>query len=118
MSKNIDELLKLPHKLIDVVERARKNIVTLLRFKLEKSESWFGQVRFFAKKKEDENFQLPFIVFYKLEEIIYLLDLMNSVWKNLLLIHQFVMSYKKYLLLFTLHCFSSYSSRDKLEHWK
>ena len=58
MSKEVDEQLKLAHKVVDVVDRAnRKLCVTLLRYKVEKPESSYAQVRLFARKKEDEKFQ-------------------------------------------------------------
>ena len=80
MSKDIDEQLKLAHKLVDVVDRERRKIcVTLLRYNVDKPESSYAQVLLFARKKEDEKFQQVVYVKYKLEEFIYLLDVMNSV---------------------------------------
>ena len=76
----MDEQLKMAHQVVDVVERANRKIcVTLLRYNVDKPESPYAQVRRFARKKEDENFQQIVYVNYKLEEIIYLLDVMNSV---------------------------------------
>ena len=46
---------------------------------MDKPESSYAQVRLFATKKEDEKFQQVFYVKYKLEEIVYLLDVMNFV---------------------------------------
>ena len=81
MSKDTDEQLKLSHKVVDVVDRAnRKFCVTLLRYNVEKLESSFAQVRFFARKKEDEKFQQVVYVNYKVEEFFFLLDVMNSVY--------------------------------------
>ena len=55
MSKDMDEQLKLPHKVVDVVDRAnRKLCVTLLRYNMDKPESSYVQVRLFARKKKDE----------------------------------------------------------------
>ena len=80
MSKGMDEQFKLAHKLVDVVDRANRKIcVTLLQYNVDKPESSYAQVRFFAGKKEDEKFQQIVCVKYKLEEFIYLLDVMNSV---------------------------------------
>ena len=57
MSKAMDEPLKLPHKLVDVVYRAnRKTCVTLLRYNLDKPEIFHAQV-LLARKKEDDKFQ-------------------------------------------------------------
>ena len=81
MSKDMDEQLKLAHKVVDVVDRAtRKICVTLLRYNVDKPESSFAQVRLFARKKEDEKFQQVVYVKYKFKEIIYLLDVMKSVY--------------------------------------
>ena len=76
----MDEQLKLAHKVVHVVDRANRKIsVTLLRCNVDKPESSYAQVRLFARKKEDEKFQQVVYVNYKLEEFIYLLDVMNSV---------------------------------------
>ena len=80
MSRDMDEQLKLAHKVVDVVDRANRKIcVTLLRYNVDKLERSYAQVRIFARKKEDEKFQQVVFVKYKLEEFIYLLDVMNSV---------------------------------------
>ena len=82
MSKDIDEQLKLAHK---VVDRANRKIcVTLLRYNVEKPESSYAQVRSFAWKKEDEKFQQVVYVYYKVEEFIYLLDVMNSLYDKVI----------------------------------
>ena len=79
MSKDMKEQLKLAHKVVDVVDRANKGIcVTLLRYKVDKPESSYAQVRLFARKKEDEKFQKAVYVIYTLEEFIFLTDVMNS----------------------------------------
>ena len=81
MSKDMDEQLKLAHKVVDVVDRANKKIcVTLLRYNVDKLESSYAQVRLFARKKEDEKFQQVVYVKYKLEEFILLLDVKKSVY--------------------------------------
>ena len=81
MSKDMDEQLKLAHKVVDVVDRANKKIcVTLLRYNVDKPESPYAQALLFSRKKEDEKFQQVVYVNYKLEEFIYLLDVMNSVY--------------------------------------
>ncbi len=46
---------------------------------MDKPESFYAQVGLFARKKEEKNFQQVVYVKYKLEEFIYLLDVMNSV---------------------------------------
>ena len=69
--------------------------LTLLRHSVDKLESFSAPVQFFAKKKEDEKIQQIVCVNIKLEKFIYLLDIMNSVYKTLLVKNPFVMSYKK-----------------------
>ena len=58
MSKDMDEQLKMAHKVVDIVDRANRRIcVTLLQYNVDKLESSYAQVRIFARKKEEENFQ-------------------------------------------------------------
>ena len=79
MSKDVNERFKLAHKKVDVVGRANRKIcVTLLRYKLDKLESSYAQIGLFARKKEAEKFQQLVYVNFKLEEFIYLLDVMSS----------------------------------------
>ena len=51
---------------------------------MDKPESSYAQVQLFVRKKEDEKFQQVVYVNYKLEEFIYLLDVMNSVYDKVL----------------------------------
>ena len=54
-SKDMDEQLKLAHKVVDVVDRANRKIcVTLLRYNVNKPESSHAQFRLIARKKKDE----------------------------------------------------------------
>ena len=81
MSRDVDEQLKLAHKVVDVVDRTNRKIcVTLLRYNVDKPESSYAQVRQFGRKKEDEKFQQVVYVKYKLEEFICSFDIMNSVY--------------------------------------
>ena len=85
MSRDIYEQLKLAHKVVDVVDRTnRKIFVTLPRYNVDRPESSYAQVRLFARKKEDEKFQQVVYVNYKLEQLIYLLDVMNSVYNQVI----------------------------------
>ena len=69
MSRDMDEQLKLSHKVVYVVDRTNRKIcVTLLRYNVDKPENSYAQVRLFARKKEDEKFQQVVYVNYKLEE--------------------------------------------------
>ena len=81
MSRDIDEQLKLAHKTVDVVDRTNRKIcVTLLRYNVDKPESSYAQVQLFARTKDDEKFHQIVYVNFKLEEFIYLLDVLNSVY--------------------------------------
>ena len=86
MSRDMDEQLKhKTHKVIDVMDRTnRKIFVTLLRYNVDKPESSYAQVRLFARMKEDEKLQQVVYVNYKLEEYIYLLNVMNSVYDKII----------------------------------
>ena len=82
MSKDMDEQLKLAHKMIDVMDQAnRKFCVTFLRYNVEKPESSYAQVWIFVKKKKEEKLVQ---VTYELADFIYLLDVMDSVYDKLL----------------------------------
>ena len=88
MSKDMEEQLKLAHKVVDVVNRENSKIcVTLLRCNVDKPESSYDQVRLFARKKADVKFQQLVYVTYKPEEFIYLLGVMNSVYDKVLTNH-------------------------------
>ena len=57
MSKNIDEQLKLSHKVFDVLDRSYKKIcVTLLRYNIDKPESSYVQLQICARKKKNQTF--------------------------------------------------------------
>ena len=75
----MEEQLKLVHKVIDVVDRPNRRIcVTLLRYKVNNPESSYAQVRLLGRMKEEEKFQQVAYVNYRLDEFVYLLDVMNS----------------------------------------
>ena len=51
MSKNMEEQLKLAHKFVDVVDRANKKFcATLLRYIVDRLDSFYAQVQVFACK--------------------------------------------------------------------
>ena len=86
MSQDMDKQLKLAHKIVDFMDRANRKIgVTLLRYNVAKPESSCARVRIFARKKEDDKFEQVDYVNYKLEEIIYLIDVMNSVYDKVVI---------------------------------
>ena len=71
MYKDMDEQLKLAHKLLGVVDRANGKIcLTLLRYNVDKLGSFYAQFRLFARKIGDEKFQQVVNVNYKFEEFI------------------------------------------------
>ena len=53
--------------------------MTLLRYKVDNPETSYAQVRLFGRK-EEEKFQQIVYVNYKLDEFVYLLDVMKSVY--------------------------------------
>ena len=81
----MEEQLKLVRKVIDVVDcRNRRICVTLLRYKADNQETSYPQVRLFGRKKEEEKFQQILYVNYKLDEFVYLLDVMKSVYDKVI----------------------------------
>ena len=75
LSKDMEEQLKLAHKVIDVVDRPNRKIcVTLQRYKADNPDTSYAQVRLYGRKKEEEKFQQIVYVNYRLDEFIYLLD--------------------------------------------
>ena len=85
LSKDIKEQLKLVHKVIDVVVRPNRKIcLTVLRYKAKNPEISYAQVFLWGRKKEEENFQHIVYVRYKLEDFVYLLDVVNSVYDKVI----------------------------------
>ena len=85
LSEDMEEQLKLVHKVIDVVDRSNRKIcVTMLRYKVDNPETPYAQVCLFGRKNEEEKLQQIVYVNYKLEEFIYLLDVMNSVYDKVI----------------------------------
>ena len=55
--KDMEEQLKLVHKVIDVVDRPNRRVsVTLPRYKVDKRETSYAQIRPFARRKQEGNF--------------------------------------------------------------
>ena len=85
LSKDMEEQLKLVHKVIDVDDRSNRRIcVTLLRYKVDNPETSYAQIRLFGQKKEEEKFQQIVYVNYRFDEFVYLLDVMNSVYDKVI----------------------------------
>ena len=85
LSKDMVEQLKIVHKVIDVVDRPnRKSCVTLLRYNVDNLETSYAQVRLFGRRNEEDKFQQIVYVNYRLDEFVYLLDVMNSVYDKVI----------------------------------
>ena len=81
LSKDMEEHLKLVHKVIDVVDCPNRRVcVTLLRYKVDNPETTYAHVRLFGRKKEEEKIQQIVYVNYKLDEFVCFLDVRNSVY--------------------------------------
>ena len=85
LSKDMEEQLKLFYKVIDVVDRPNRRIcVTPLRYKANNPDTSYSQVRLFGRKTEEEKFQQIVYVNHELNEFVYLLDVMNSVYDKVI----------------------------------
>ena len=115
MSKEVDQQLKLAHKLNDLVDRANRKIcVTLLRYNVNKPESKPNQLRFLTKKEEGEKFQQFVFVNFELEEYNYLLDVLDSLYGKYITIESIhKVSLKLISISYSLSFF--YPSQDELE---
>ena len=80
LCKDMEEQLKLVHKVIDVVDHPNRKIcVTLLRYKADNPDTSYAQVGLFGRKTEEEKFKQIVYVNYRLDEFIFLVDVMISV---------------------------------------
>ena len=85
LSKNMEEQVKLVHKVIDVVDRPNRRIrVRLLSYKVDNPETSYAQVRLFGRKKGEEKLQRIVYLKYRLDNFIYFLDVMNSVYDKII----------------------------------
>ena len=85
-AKDMEEQLKLTHKVLEVVDRSHRKIcVTMLRNNVEKPETSYVQARLFRRRKDEEKFNQIVYVKYKLYEFIYLLDVMISVFDKVII---------------------------------
>ena len=117
LSKDMDEQLKLAHKLVDLVDGTKWNTcVTLMRSSVDKPKSSYAQLNLFAKKKENEKFQQIIYVNYKLEELIYLLDGINSVYDNIIVKKMHLYYPEKSNCTFLLCIIFFYSIQGELGH--
>ena len=85
LAKDMQEQLKLTHKVLEVVDRPhRKRSVTMLRHNVERLETSYVEVRLFGRRKDEEKFNQIVYVNYKPNEFIYLLDVMISVYDKII----------------------------------
>ena len=85
LCKDMEEQLKLVHKVIDVVDCPNRMIcLTLLRYKADNPDTSWAQVCLFGRKTEEEKFQQIVYVNYRLDEFIYLLDVLNLVYDKVI----------------------------------
>ena len=85
LAKDMEEQLKLTHKVVEVVDRPHRKIcVTMLRYNVEKPETSYVQVRLFGRRKDEEKFNHIVNMNYRLDEFIYLLDVMISVYDKVI----------------------------------
>ena len=83
LAKDMEELLKFTHKVVEVVDRPHRKIcVTMLRYNVGKPETSYVQVRLFGRRKDEEKFNQIVHVNYKLE--FFLRDVMNSVYDKVI----------------------------------
>ena len=84
LSKEMEEQLKLVHKATDLVDCSNRRIfVILLPYKVDNPENSYAQIRLLGHTKEEVKFHFEYIN-YKLEEFVYLLDVMNSVFDKII----------------------------------
>ena len=85
LAKDMEEQLKLTHRVVEIVDRPHRKIcVTMLRYNVEKPETSYVQVRLFGRKKDEQKFNQIVYVNYKLDEFIYSLDVINSVYDKVI----------------------------------
>ena len=113
LSKDMEEQLKLVHKVIDVVDCPNRKIcVTLLRYKTDNPETSCAQVCLFGRKKEAEGFQRFVYVNHKLNEFVYPLDVMIPVYDKVIANQPICnVLWKVITTIYSNHLFFSFESR-------
>ena len=80
-AKDMEEQVKLTHKVVEVVNRPSGKIwVAKLCYDVGQPETSYVQVRLFGRRKEEEKTNQLVYKNYKLDELFYLLEVMNSVF--------------------------------------
>ena len=120
LAKDMEEQLKLTHKVVEFVDRSQRKIcVTLLRYNVEKPETSYVQVLLFGRRTDEEKFNQIVNVNYKLYELIYLLDVMNSVYDKVIVNEPLCnVLYQVFATSYTSLSFSFCLSQNEWEHWR
>ena len=85
LAKDMEEQLKFTHRSVEVFDRPHREIcVTMLRYNEEKPKTSYVQVRLYGRRKDAANFNQNVYVSHKLDEVIFLLDVMNSVYDKVI----------------------------------
>ena len=117
---DMEEQLKLTHKIVEVVDRPHRKIcVTMLRYNAEKPEISLVQRRMFGKRRDEEKFNQNVYVNYELDEIIYLLDVMNPVYEKVIANEPLrIVLYYVIATIYSLPSCFFYLIQTDLEHWR
>ena len=120
LAKDMEEQLKLTHKIVEIVDRPHRKIcMTMLRYNVEQPKTSYVQVRLSGRRKEEEKINQIVYVNYTLDDFIFLLDLMDSVYDKIIsnetrcnVLQQVIATNR------SLRTFSCYLSQSELEHWR
>ena len=84
LAKDMQEQLKLTHKVVEVVDRPQKDLRDYAALQCGEARTSYVQVRLFGRRKDEEKINQIVYVNYKLDEFIYLLDVINSVYDKVI----------------------------------
>ena len=83
MSEVLVGQLKLAHKAVDVMDQPIKTFcLNVLRYNMDKPLRSYADVRISARIKEEEEFQRSVYVYYSFDELIYVIDIMKSLFEK------------------------------------
>ena len=120
LAKDMEAQLKLTHKVVGVFGRSHRKIcVTMLGYNVEKPETSSVQVRLFGRWKDEEKFNKIVYVNYKVDEFIYLLDVMNSIYDKIIANELLCIVLEQVIAnIYSSLFFSFYLGQNELEHWR
>ena len=85
LAKDMEEQIKLTHKVVEVVDRSHRKIcVTMVRYNVEKPETSYVQMRLFQRRKDEKKFNQFVYVNYTLDGFNILFDVKNSVYDKVI----------------------------------